>query len=209
MRAGIDPAAQAEREKRSGLIEQALVWITARNRASGAEESLGLIASDDDESVAVTDLFTGETRLRFFRGAGGLLSVGPVRWEAGLNIRPAPITLAVNAPAVMAALRQYDARGGKVQVWRRTLSTETRRQIGAPERWIKGFVNRAPMPRAVPGGSAEMVMEVVSSKRLLTVHGSGTKSDESQKRRLGDRLFRYRAGIGTRDVPWGQKEERS
>jgi hypothetical protein len=205
----VDSAAQALREARGGFGERVLVWIAARNRLTGDIEALGLWSGEDGETIAVTDLWTGAPATRVFHGAGSLLGISPVQHEAGLTVRPVRLTLSALDPAVTEAVRVYDPRGAKVQVWRRTLSPETGLAVGTPEPWFKGFCNKAPIPRPEPGGAAILEMEVVSTARLLTIPNGRRKSDAVQRSRgPADRFRRYKAVARTIDVPWGEKDAR-
>jgi hypothetical protein len=204
----VDPAAQALRSERVGLSERIMVWIAARNRLSGDLEGLGLWTGEDTETITVTDLWTGASATRDFQGAGGLLGVTGLVHQAGLTVRPVRLSLSALDPTVTAAVRLYDARGVRLQIWRRTLSPHTGLQVGVPEPAFKGFVNRAPIPRPVAGGIAALELEAVSVVRLLTVPAGRRKSDAAQRLRLDDRFRRYKAVAGSIDVPWGQKDAR-
>ena len=205
----VNSAAQALRAERGGLAERTLVWIAARNRLTDGIEALGLWSGEDSETITVTDMWTGAPASRVFHGAGSTLGVSSVQHEAGLSVRPVRLSLSAIDPAVIDAVRLYDPRGAKVQIWRRTLSPETGLQVGVPEPWFKGFCNKAPIPRPEPGGEAILEMEVVSTARLLTIPNGRRKSDAAQRSRdPNDRFRRYKAIAKTIDVPWGEKDAR-
>ena len=205
----VNSAAQALRAERGGLAERIMVWIAARNRLTGDIEALGLWSGEDTETITVTDMWTGAPATRVFHGAGSLLGISPVQHEAGLSVRPVRLSLSALDAAVIDAVRVYDPRGARVQVWRRTLSPETGLQVGVPEPWFKGFCNKAPIPRPEPGGEAILEMEVVSTARLLTIPNGRRKSDAAQRARdSSDRFRRYKAIARTIDVPWGEEDAR-
>ena len=205
----VDSAAQALRGERAGLAERIMVWIAARNRLSGDVEALGLWTGEDSETITVTDLWTGAPATRVFHGAGSLIGISAVQHEAGLSVRPVRLTLSALSAPVIEAVRLYDPRGARVQIWRRTLSPDTGLPVGEPEPWFKGFCNKAPIPRPEPGGEAILEMEVVSTVRLLTIPNGRRKSDAAQRTRdPNDRFRRYKAIAKTIDVPWGEKDAR-
>ena len=109
-----------------------MVWIAARNRLTGDIEALGLWSGEDTETITVTDMWTGAPATRVFHGAGSLLGISAVQHEAGLSVRPVRLSLSAMDAAVIDAVRVYDPRGARVQVWRRTLSPETGLQVGSP-----------------------------------------------------------------------------
>jgi hypothetical protein len=200
----VDPAAQAAREARAGLAERLMLWIAARDRSTHAVEALGLWTGEDTEEITVTDLWTGGIATRAFVGAGALLGVDGLQHAAGLQVRPVRVSLSAIDESVAAAVRLYDARGARLQIWKRTLSADTGLALGSPEPLFKGFVNRAPIPRPVPGGEAVLELEAVSAVRLLTIPAGRKKSDAAQRLRdSSDRFRRYKSIARTIDVPWG------
>ncbi|MER2507812.1 MAG: hypothetical protein ABTQ27_03535, partial [Amaricoccus sp.] len=164
----VDAAVQALRVSRAPMGTRQLVWIEARNRATGAVEGLGLWTGEEDEEITVQDRWTGATVTRLFRGAGGLLGVEGIEQRAGFAVRPVTLRLSVIDPTVIAAVRLYDPRNARTQIWRRTYAGETGLAVGHPEARFKGFVDKAPIPRPAPGGEAVIEARLVSAARLLT-----------------------------------------
>ena len=124
-------------------------------------------------------------------------------------MRPVRLSLSALSAPVIDAVRLYDPRGARVQIWRRTLSPDTGLQVGVPEPWFKGFCNKAPIPRPEPGGEAVLEMELVSTTRLVAIPNGRRKSDAAQRTRdPDDRFRRYKAIARTIDVPWGEKDGR-
>ena len=89
---------------------------------TGDIEALGLWTGEDSETITVTDLWTGAPATRVFHGAGSLLGISGVQHEARLSVRPVRLTLSALSAPVIEAVRLYDPRGARVQIWRRTLS---------------------------------------------------------------------------------------
>jgi hypothetical protein len=205
----VDSAAQVLRAGRAGLAERKLVWISARDRDTHAVEALGLWTGEDTETITVVDMFTGGTAPRDFVGAGGLLGIDGLQHQSGLNVRPVRLSLSALDATVMAAVRLYDVRGARVQIWNRTLDPETGLAVGDPEPLFKGFVNKAPIPRPVADGVAVIELEAVSSVRLLSIPRGRRKSEAAQLLRDPDDHFRrFKSGVRSVDVPWGQKDDR-
>lgn len=199
----VAPAAQAIRARRTVTFEPAMLWTAARNRTTGAEEGIGLWEGGDVEEIEVTDLFTGQADVRPFYNQA-VLSVGPARWEAGLNIRSIPLRISALSAAAINAFLLYEARGARVQAWRRSYDPETTLPV-ALEPWFRGYMNVATITRPAAGGEGAVDAEVVSSARLLTISSAARKSDEAQRGRGGDRFRQYKASQGAKDVPWALK----
>jgi len=201
----VNATAQAYRERRADLIQIPMLYIESRDFVSGELHGIGLWRGDDIENVSVPDLKTGIPIVRTFYNAG-LLSIGDVRYESGLNIRPISISLSAISEAVLVAFRQYNARGAEVQLWRRCY--DINRKPIAVEAWDFGYVNTAPSERPTSGGEFSISVEIVSEVRMLTQGSELRKSDQAQRRRLNDAFRQYKAVTVDWTVPWGTKDVR-
>lgn len=204
----VNSAAQAAREERRYFREVPMLWITARDWDTNEEHGIGLWQGDDVEDIDVVDITSGMVVRHTFYNKG-ILSIGDVRYESGLNFRPVTISLARVNAAVLVAMAQYDARGGEVQMWRRCYD-QNLRPI-AVEQWDFGYVNTAPSERAsltdAEGKAVEWTidLEIVSETRLLSEPSQLRKSHAAQVRRSGDAIRRYKSRAKW-PVPWGIKD---
>lgn len=199
-------AAQTERERRIATVELPMLWVEARDRETGDVEAVGIWGGLDTETITVIDMFTGVSQSRTFYGAGSMLEVGAVRHEAGLTIRSVSVTLSSLAPAVLQAFRAYEPRGAQAQLWRRTYAVETMTPL-AVERWVKGYINAAPIERPAPGGDATLTAEIVTTARMLTVTNALMKSHQAQRARMpGDMFRQHKASIAQVEVPWASEK---
>lgn len=193
-------------EARGHLIDIPMVWFSSRDRETHEVHGIGIWGGEDAENILVQDMFTGVGATRTFYN-GGLLEVGSVRHQVGLEVQSTTITLSGIDTAVLIAFRQYEARGAEVQIWRRSYDPETRLPI-AVRPWFKGFVDSAPTERPEAGSESSMAVEVVSTARLLTIASAGRKSHEAQRKRMGDMFRQHKGTIGNRVVPWGENDVR-
>lgn len=204
----VDAAAQAERERRVGEVATKMVWIAARNRTSGVLEGIGLWLGRDDETIRVRDLWTQVEQPRGFYGAGSLLSVGSVKAEAGLTVRPIDLELSPLHPAVIEIIKVRDARGAPIQIWNRTYHPETMAPLGV-EPVFKGYISSIRETRPAPGGAAKVAVSCVSTARTLTIASALKRSHETQLARApGDNFFRHKRIAAQTPVFWGTKDER-
>jgi hypothetical protein len=183
---------------RDGIQARLLIWVRARNRATGAEEALGLWTGDDHQSF----LIDGASRLYY--GAGGVLGVEPITMQSGIVVRMHRITLAPTAPEVAVAIRGYDARLAPVEIHRAFFAPASGELIEAPHRVFKGWIDAISLPTPEVGGQGAVEVTLASSARALTRPLALKKSDESQRRRSDDRLRRYTDISGSVDVYWGE-----
>lgn len=197
-------AAQAVREQRGALLETPMIWLAPRDWDTGDEAGIGFWKGGDVEDITVPDLFTGVSLSRTFY-SGGILEIGTIRYTAGFSFDPVTLKLSAISPAVELAFRGYNARGAKVQIWRRCRDPQTRADLGI-EPVFKGYMDETEITRPTPGGEAVLTAKAVSSARLLTISSARVKSDEAQRQRSGDRFRRYKASASAWDIPWGTED---
>lgn len=197
----LDPAVAAHRASRAATHAEILVWVSARNRGTGATEALGLWTGADHET------FTIGGQARTYYGAGAVLDVPDIEAATGLEVRSYEIGLSAISPEVEMLLRGYDPRQAPVEMHRAEYDTDGN-LLAAPERIFKGWVDGTPIITPPVGGVAAASLRIVSNARMLTRYGAGTKSDEAQQRRSGDRFRRYGSIAGEVEVVWGAEKVR-
>ncbi|NOX39756.1 MAG: hypothetical protein GXP05_04380 [Alphaproteobacteria bacterium] len=185
---------------RSGVIARQMIWITAKNRTTGAPETIGFWNGADHEVVTIGGV------ARTYYGAGTMLNVPRIITEIGVKVRTHRITFSSIAPEVQIALRQYDARFAPIEVHRVLLDLDTRALVSEPHRVLKGQINKHPIPTKKPGDSATLTLEIVTSARALTRTLALKKSDESQQLRGGDRFRKHADIAGEVITYWGEKK---
>lgn len=201
----VNAAAQAIREQRKTIREVPMMLIRTRNRTTNELVPLGLWMGEDNEDILIRDIFTGVSSTRSFYT--GMVGMGDVTHEAGLNVRPLEITLSRLEPAVRIAFYEHDPRGAQVQVFRRAYDPDTGRPVaGFPEAEFAGYVNTAPDSRPSPGGDSIISVDVVSTAMMLTIPSASTKSDATQRKRSGDRFRRYKATASQWEIPWAAED---
>ena len=183
---------------RGGLVAHRLVWIEARNTGTGETEAMGLWSGEDDLEIEL------DGKVRAYTGAGALLQAEAITAGSGLAVRLHRLSLAGTAPEVEDLVKGYDTRFAPVQVHRALFDPSTRSLVGVPHRVFRGMINSIEFPTAEPGGEPVTTVEVASETRLLTRPLPTKKSDDSHKRRGGDRFRRYGDISGAVPVYWGE-----
>lgn len=197
-----DPKIQARRASRTGIVSHALVYVEARIRGTRTLAPLGLWTGDDHEDFTI-----GGQRRTYY--ASSVLDVPPIRTEIGLSVNRLRLGLSSVSAAVEQLIRGYDVKGARVQIHRAEYDDDGN-LIAAPERIFKGWVNGAPIVvGAIENSDGMMItpgsasLECVSNTRMLTIHGSRTKSHEIQRQRQGDEFRRYATASASATVYWG------
>lgn len=186
----------------TAIVSHVLIWIAAKNRISGAAETIGFWTGDDHQDFVVD----GQSRTYF--GAGDVLEVPAITYESGLQVRMHSFGLAALAPEVAMALRGYEPRLAAVEVHRVLFYSSTGAQAADPHRVLAGWIDEAQINTPAIGGQGSATISVASSARALTRTLPICKSDAQQRLRSGDRFRRYVDVSGSVDVFWGSKRDK-
>jgi len=182
----------------SGLIARLYIWVSARDRISGATQTLGLWTGDD----VVTETIEGEARAYY--GAGSLLGVEPITYEAGLSVRMQRVTVSSISPEVEQLVRGYDTRLAPLQIHRGLINATSNALVEEPHRLLSGTVDGITFATPAAGGNATCELTVANSSRDLTRGLTAKYSDETMRVMApDDDFFRYADISGEVTVRWG------
>lgn len=193
----VSASVAAARAARSGIHAEHLFWISAKNRTTGAMETMGLWTGPDEQT------FTVAGQARTYYGAGNVLRAEPIRATVGIEVRTYEVELAAISPEVEQLIRGYDTRLAPIEIHRAEFDGDGN-LIAISERIFKGWIDGAPITTPEIGGEASARVRLVSAAHALTRYGSATKSDTVQRRRSGDRFRRF-GSITSAQVFWGEK----
>lgn len=178
---------------------EVLVWIVARNRATGAPEALGLWTGADARLIEV------DGSLRSYQGAGGLIGLEPLTQRAGIEVRQFRLSLSPVSSAVAAVIRLYDPRLAPVEIHEWHLDPANDLALAAPQRVFKGHLVQAQVPTAGEGEAAGIEVVAVSAAWMLTRNLATRRSDAALTARApGDRFRRYVDISGSVQTVWGE-----
>lgn len=186
-------------QSRSDVMHRVLVWVTARNRATGLAEELGLWNGGYDRAFTIGGV------ARTYVGAGALMQVPPLVYQVGLTVRMQRLSLSPLDPTVGAMIRSYDSRLAPIEIHRAVFDPVSSALVAEPHRLFKGMVDEMEVTTDPGSGETRCEVTVASSARYLTRTLTLKRSDASQSRRLGDRFLRYADVSGEVDVYWGEK----
>lgn len=187
---------------RGPVLHHVLIWITAKNRATGLPETAGFWTGGEDRSFT----FGGSSRSYF--GVGQVVDVPAILSRPGAIVQSQRLVLTANTPEVEAALSLYDARLAAIEIDVARFDPETMALLGIDPAF-RGQVDSAPRATPAKGSSgSEWTLTLVSGMRELTRPLIATRSDASQRARLlpdgrADRFFRYADLSGSVEGFWG------
>lgn len=195
-----DPIQLNQFGERRGTHGEILLWITARNRQTGAYESIGIWSGDDHDQFLIGQ------EVRTYFGAGSFIDIPPIRAGIGFQVRQTRIKLAPFADEVQQLMRIYEPRLAKVEVHSQPFDIDTGNPLGNPKRMLKGYITKAPEDLGAIGSDSTQEIVVVTSARDLTTTLPLMRSNEELQKRNPDDLFReYSDVAGDWTVPWGQR----
>lgn len=186
-------------QRRQGLLTHVLVWITARNRDTGASESVGLWTGADHEVFAIG----GQSRTYY--GAGAMLGMDALTARAGLEVRTHSVTLSALSPEAVAALRVYDPRLAPVEIHELYCDPTTELQVADPVRVFKGTIMEAPISQGADGGDSVATLNIASASWALTRGLTVKRSNGALVSRAPGDRFREYADLGRAvETVWGE-----
>lgn len=184
-----------------GVDVDVLVWVTAKNRSTQADETTGFWTGLDAETITVDGV------PRVYYGAGAVLGVDDLVSRAGTVVQYQPIGLNILTPEVEQLLREYESRIAQVEVHLRRMDPETNAQLSI-SRVFKGWIDTGTETRGPDGTS--LSYQMVSTARALTRLVALHRSDVSHKRAYSsDDFFQYAGVSGTVSWWWGAERNGS
>lgn len=187
------------------LVARDFLNVWPRNRSTGEEVQKGYWSGVGTISAPVLNPLTGSSQTRSFRGVGTLIEIGNIPLVSNVTVQRVPIKLSHIDTDVMGALRTYDLRQARVQIFRGLFDLDTRalKQTALPR--FVGFVDGAPLETPSENEEGSFVLECVSHTQEMTRASTETRSDESQKRRSSsDNFYQDTATVGERELFWGR-----
>lgn len=194
-------------QERRGVFAHALYWFTARNRTTGATESLGVWTGDQSQAFVVGGVS------RAYHGPV-VLEAGTIRAGLGLNVPGVDLAFADPAPEVEVLLRGYDVRGAPCEIHVVLFNLDTGAQIGPPVKKFSGQVDTlifstGPVDEAGQASSSA-ALGLLPAHERLTVALPAFRSDADQQAVWpGDRFFEHVATAATAEVVVGGHKVRA
>lgn len=189
-----------------GVIPRSFVWITAKNRDTGAAETVGFWNGLDSVDVSVIDGVSGLPVTRTYHAAGSLLAVGNITRTPELEVRTLRVGLSQISEAVQLVVRGYDVRHAPIEIHEGYLDLDSQQLVGDAIVDFVGWVNGAPIDTPAVNQNGGIQLDCVSHSRMLTRTNPAKKSHEAQKLRSGDKFRQYNTVAGQWQYWWGERE---
>lgn len=195
----LPPAVLAHHAARKGRFVHVLIWIQARDRVTGAMESLGLWTGPDHQVVTIN----GEDRTYY--GVGVVLGIDPLVSQSQGNEQTWSFQVSSLHLRVVEALRVYDARLAPVEIHSWDFDPATANPIAEPFREFRGTVMEVDLPTPPVGGEAIATVTCVPDSWRLTRSLTLRRSQGALKARASaDGFRRHNTISGAVQVAWGE-----
>lgn len=189
---------QATRE--IGIAPVYFVWVNAKNRITGATETMGLWSGDEDIAQNVQTP-TGGLATREYLGRVNLVIDG-LKLVADLTDEPVTVSMSQIAPATQQLVRGSDVRRAYCEIH------ATSRVGGAfssvPQLQFIGIVDDVEIGTPQVGGDGKIGLIVRSElmTQLLAPNPAKSSDSHQKRRQAGDEFSKYSGTVQARKVQW-------
>lgn len=183
-----------------------VIRVEARNRTSGAVETLAFWSDDHDVTLPVLDPLTGATVQLACIGAGGLAEYGAIPATCDLSVEELSIHLDPNSPAIQ-LLRTYDVKFRPITVWSALFSVENRQIVEAAEVDFYGLIDNVEIRTPTENDEGAAVISCVSDAQEMSREEPAKRSDADQKKNRDpdDDFYQYANVAGKWEIFWGKE----
>ena len=198
----LDAAAQAALEAGSIKIRD-FIWFVVRDRDTGSDVEAGFWSDYGTANMQVLDPRSQQVQTRQFEGAGALISIGPIPLVSNLTVQEVTIELSQISDA-NALIRTYDARQGRVEIFRGLFELDSLVQICPAYCRFFGFIDQPEILTPRENEEGKITLSCVSHTQELTRSNPATRSDAYQRQRdQTDSFRRHAAVVGSWEQKWG------
>jgi hypothetical protein len=198
----ISPENQAALAARR-LVARDFLWFEARNRSTGATETVGFWSDIENVTAFVINPRTGTPVSRSFYGAGGLIRIDDIPSVSVLQVQDVVIHMDQLDEMVQQAVRLYDLKQAHVEIHRGLLDPVSRQLVSPAIVRFVGFVNTVEITTPAENQNGGVDITCVSHTQEMIRANPATRSHEDQKLRGGDNFFIDAAVVGDWDFEWG------
>jgi hypothetical protein len=188
-------------------VARDFLWIVARNRSTGAPEAVGFWSDVGAMSAAVIDPNTGLSVTRNFYGSGSLIDIDPIPLVSTLEVQKIRVRMSQIDSVVQQAVRDYDCKQAKVEIFRGLFSPDTRLLVSPAEPRFVGFIDEIDITTPSENEDGGVTLTCASHTQEILRSNPDTRSDASQRlRHSDDSFYKDTATVGDWELFWGRKQ---
>jgi hypothetical protein len=189
------------------LVARDFLWIIARDRDTGDPQPVGFWSDVGNVSASVIHPDTGLETTRDWYGSGTLIQMDDIPRVANITVRRIRIKLSQLDELVAQAVREYDCKQARVEIYRGQFNPSTRAMVAPAFCRFVGFIDEVPIRTPPEGEEGSVMLTCTSHTQELNRANPDTRSDASQKKRSAtDNFFQDAAVAGDWEMWWGKKK---
>lgn len=189
------------------LLPRDFLWIIARDRTTGDPVSVGFWSDITSVSALIKNPDTGAPNLRDFYGAGGLIQISDIPAVATVTVQRVTIKLSQLDDQVEQAVRLYDVKQARVEIYTGLLDPDSRKLIDPAECQFVGFIDEVRIETPAEGDAGGVTLTCVSHTQELARANPAKRSQADQRTRsASDDFFIDAAVCGEWQHFWGEAQ---
>lgn len=202
----ISPENQAALQARQ-LVARDFLWLVVRNRATGAQVTDGLWSDVGNVTAAVINPDTGLAETRDWYGSGTLVAIDDIPMVSNLSVQNVNIRLSQINDRINDLVRLYDAKQGRVEIYRGLFDPDSRQMVAPAECRFVGFIDQIEIKTPSENEEGSVTLVCASHTQEMTRGNPDTRSDATQKLRSStDNFFQDTSTAGEWEVWWGSEK---
>lgn len=147
---------------------------------------------------------TGLVDSRNWYGSGTLVAIDDIPMVSNLSVQNVNIRLSQIDGRINDLVRLYDAKQGRVEIYRGLFDPETRQMVAPAECRFVGFIDQINITTPTENEEGSVTLTCASHTQEMTRSNPDTRSDATQKlRNANDNFFQDTSTAGEWEVFWG------
>lgn len=201
----ISPEHHAALQKRK-LVARDFLWLVVRDRSTGAPVTDGLWSDVGNVTAQVINPDTGLVDTRDWYGSGTLVAIDDIPMVANLSVQNVNIRLSQIDDHINTLVRLYDAKQGRVEIYRGLFDPDSRKMVAPAECRFVGFIDQIEIQTPTENEEGSVTLICASHTQEMTRSNPDTRSDASQKlRHPTDNFFQDAGTVGEWSFFWGSE----
>lgn len=186
------------------LVARDFLWLVVRDRSTGAPVTEGLWSDVGNVSAQVIDPDTGLVDTRNWYGSGSLVAIDDIPMVSNLSVQNVNIRLSQIDDRINDLVRLYDAKQGRVEIYRGLFDPASRQMVAPAECRFVGFIDQIEIQTPSEHQEGSVTLTCASHTQEMTRGNPDTRSDASQRLRHPiDNFFQDAGTAGEWEIFWG------
>lgn len=189
------------------LVARDFLWLVVRDRSTGAQVTDGLWSDVGNVSAQIINPDTGLPETRDWYGSGTLVAIDDIPMVSNLSVQNVNIRLSQIDDRINDLVRLYDAKQGRVEIYRGLFDPNSRQMVAPAECRFVGFIDQIEIKTPSENEEGSVTLVCASHTQEMTRGNPDTRSDATQKLRSStDNFFQDTSTAGEWEVFWGSEK---